>query len=123
MIPHPICPYTISGCNYPQGECLGVCCAESRGHSATTETQARAGDPEVPKWWNCDTHGRGNHTAWGCPECVREMREAIAKKDAALDSAEQLCEWIMETPHQRGSINGKAARVLHSVSEAKKALK
>ena len=28
----------------------------------------------TPRWWHCDTHGPGNHTAWGCPECVREMR-------------------------------------------------
>jgi hypothetical protein len=33
--------------------------------------------PPVPRWWHCDTHGPGNHTAWGCPECVREMREEI----------------------------------------------
>jgi hypothetical protein len=28
----------------------------------------------VPRWWHCDTHGAGNHRAWGCPECVRELR-------------------------------------------------
>lgn len=27
------CPYAISGCNYPQGECSGACWAESRGHT------------------------------------------------------------------------------------------
>lgn len=34
----------------------------------------------------------------------------------ALDNAKELCEWIRETPHQRGSINGKAAQVLHAIS-------
>ena len=32
-----------------------------------------------PRWWHCDTHGAGTHTAWGCPECVREMRGEIAR--------------------------------------------
>ena len=31
----------------------------------------------TPKWWHCKTHGRGNPNEWGCPECVREMREII----------------------------------------------
>ena len=33
----------------------------------------------VPRWWDCDTHGPGNHTSWGCPECVREMRGEITR--------------------------------------------
>ena len=33
----------------------------------------------APRWWHCDTHGPGNHTAWGCPECVREMRGEIVQ--------------------------------------------
>lgn len=33
----------------------------------------------VPKWWTCDTHGAPpRHNAWGCPECVREMRQELA---------------------------------------------
>ena len=40
----------------------------------------------------------------------------------ALTAAVQLCEWIAETPHQRGSINGKAAQVLYAASEAIAAL-
>ncbi len=38
----------------------------------------------VPKWWHCDTHGAGTHAAWGCPECVRELREEVEalRKDA-----------------------------------------
>ena len=34
-----------------------------------------------PRWWHCDTHGGGTHTAWGCPDCVRELR-ALAKEQA-----------------------------------------
>ena len=29
----------------------------------------------VPPWWHCDLHGPGKHSAWGCPDCTREMRE------------------------------------------------
>ena len=39
----------------------------------------------APRWWHCDTHGPGNHTAWGCPECVREMRGEIARLRAELE--------------------------------------
>lgn len=35
-----------------------------------------------------------------------------------MQQAQLLCEWISETPHQRGSINGLAAQVLHSISAA-----
>jgi len=26
------------------------------------------------RWWRCDTHGPAVAGAWGCPECVRELR-------------------------------------------------
>ena len=32
-----------------------------------------------PKWWTCKTHGDAMpQNAWGCPECVREMRVELA---------------------------------------------
>lgn len=34
-----------------------------------------------------------------------------------LNEVRLLCEWIAETPHQRGSINGKASQVLHKISQ------
>jgi len=49
-----------------------------------------------PNWWHCDLHGPGTRTAWGCPECVREMREEIAqlrareKACATMDEAEKV---------------------------------
>ena len=33
---------------------------------------------DTPSWWRCDTHGPGTRTAWGCPECVRELRTSLA---------------------------------------------
>ena len=44
----------------------------------------------APKWWNCRTHGRAQeHTAWGCPECVDELRAenaALRERIAKLES-------------------------------------
>lgn len=39
-----------------------------------------------------------------------------ANTQYAINRAIQLCEWIAETPHQRGSINGLAAQVRHELS-------
>lgn len=41
-----------------------------------------------PRWWDCATHGRGRANAWGCHECVREMREEIKRLRAALTKIE-----------------------------------
>ena len=40
---------------------------------------------EVPRWWHCDTHGPGSHAAWGCPECVRDMRAETKALQAQHD--------------------------------------
>jgi len=40
----------------------------------------------APRWWHCDTHGPGNYAAWGCPECVREMRGEIAQLVSERDA-------------------------------------
>lgn len=37
-----------------------------------------------PRWWKCPTHGPATANAWGCPECVREMRDEIARLTRAL---------------------------------------
>lgn len=29
------------------------------------------------RWWKCDTHGPAKAGAWGCPECVSEMRAEL----------------------------------------------
>jgi hypothetical protein len=34
----------------------------------------------APAWWYCATHGPAQPNAWGCPECVREMRAELASK-------------------------------------------
>jgi hypothetical protein len=49
---------------------------------------------------------------------VATLRAAIAQPavSGGVKQAAQLCEWIAETPHVRGSINGLAAQVLHALS-------
>ena len=47
---------------------------------------------DAPRWWNCATHGPGNSNAWGCPECVREMRHEIGQLRHALARSGKLAE-------------------------------
>ena len=42
---------------------------------------------DMPSWWRCDTHGPGTRTAWGCPECVRELRTSLATATRERDEA------------------------------------
>ena len=39
---------------------------------------------ESLQWRYCDAHGTGTEYAWGCPECVREMRKEITRLTACL---------------------------------------
>lgn len=39
----------------------------------------------APFWWRCDTHGMALlHNAWGCPECVRDLRGEVKKLQKEL---------------------------------------
>ena len=49
--------------------------------------QAAESERLGPRWWHCDTHGPGTAHAWGCPECVREMRAEISRMRVGLNSA------------------------------------
>lgn len=44
----------------------------------------------TPSWWRCDTHGPGTRTAWGCPECVRELRTSLAAVTRERDENEDV---------------------------------
>ena len=43
-------------------------------------------DVEAPRLWKCDTHGPAKAGAWGCHECVREMRAEIEELDALRET-------------------------------------
>ena len=58
--------------------------AEFHPSLAATYTDIFAAADEIerlssaPFWWRCDTHGMAlPHNAWGCPECVRELRDEV----------------------------------------------
>ena len=42
---------------------------------------------EAPRWWKCDTHGAARAGAWGCPECVRELRGEKAVLEGWMTAA------------------------------------
>jgi hypothetical protein len=54
------------------------------------EVRSNDGLGPAPRWWHCDTHGPGKHNAWGCPECVREMRNENRKLARVLKAAVEL---------------------------------
>ena len=52
---------------------------------------------DMPSWWRCDTHGPGTRTAWGCPECVRELRTSLATATRERDEARAEVERLRKT--------------------------
>ena len=40
-------------------------------------------------WKHCSVHGPGDENSWGCPECVRELRKAVAERDARIAELEK----------------------------------
>lgn len=48
---------------------------------------------------------------------LRTQHAAIERKDALLRQALTLCEWIAETQHQRGSVNGLAGQIRYAVQQ------
>lgn len=38
----------------------------------------------VPSWWKCSVHGPGKREAWGCPDCVWELKRENARLREAL---------------------------------------
>lgn len=46
--------------------------AAGSGHVASTDGLGLV--EKAPRWWHCGTHGPGKLSAWGCPDCVAELR-------------------------------------------------
>lgn len=76
-----------------------------------------------PKWWHCDTHGPGSVSAWGCPTCVREMREELQQLRArqraceSMDEAQKLAliRALMECGSALGLVDPSPAQVVSAV--------
>ena len=52
-------------------------------HSQHAEARVKELESEK-SYWNCPTHGKSQN-AWGCPECVRELRE-LRERGKELES-------------------------------------
>ncbi|MBL8350503.1 MAG: hypothetical protein JNL87_09320 [Burkholderiaceae bacterium] len=62
---------------------MAMAAIEAFGDAPLARCQQLVGPgSKAPRWWHCDTHGPGSLTAWGCPECVREMRLQLAERSA-----------------------------------------
>jgi len=48
--------------------------------------------PETSRLRYCDVHGQQPENAWGCPECVREMRHQLAQPEPVAPTASDVTE-------------------------------
>jgi len=92
-------------------------------------------DTTLVAWdaWQASNANHPKPTPWpGCMRCNTPKKCAvhgccpgtwpsetpatdIERKDALLRKAAILCDWIAETPHKRGSINGQAMQVGYAI--------
>ena len=47
---------------------------------------------ESLQWRYCDAHGTGTEYAWGCPECVRELRRALKAAESRANELNAMLE-------------------------------
>ena len=60
-------------------------------HPLADEARAALDQPEPPsRLRHCPTHGQQPENAWGCPECVREMRQQLAQPDPEGPTEEEM---------------------------------
>lgn len=64
----------------------------------TTEKQDNASRAPVERrvmrnWKTCQKHGDENPNVWGCPECLRELREENARLRAVLSEYANIYNW------------------------------
>lgn len=65
-----------------------------------------------------ETHPRGTGEVLAQLRAEREdLTIQVAEQRRLLEQAGFLCDWLMETPHQRGSVNGAAAQLLHAITQ------
>jgi hypothetical protein len=52
-------------------------------------------EPKTSRLRYCDVHGQQPENAWGCPECVREMRHQLAQPEPQGPTDEELDEFAI----------------------------
>jgi hypothetical protein len=66
-----------------------------------------------PRWWTCATHGDAMpQNAWGCPECVREMRDELATLRRQVKQADERGNEALRRAHKAEAQLAIAARGL-----------
>lgn len=63
-------------------------------------------------WKHCSVHGPGDENSWGCPECVRELRKAVAERDARIQQEQKhgVMARRIRDAFNKGSSLGREAR-------------
>jgi len=97
-----------------QPEAFGYAyCLESRGFEAEA-TLLRTQHAELQQWKNVFGH---LGTADECGNEWIRLQDSIKHKDALLRQALALCQWIGETQHPHGSVNGLAAQIKYAIEQ------
>lgn len=63
---------------------MGVLTKHLREHREAMQQEQAADDAKNPAFWRCRTHGPAKSGAWGCPDCVRELRDENTRLYRAL---------------------------------------
>ena len=58
-------------------------------HSLLVTARAKNAAYESSRLRHCSTHGRQQWWAWGCPECVRELRQELGDAQGQLATAKE----------------------------------
>jgi hypothetical protein len=53
-------------------------------------------EPKTSRLRYCDVHGQQPENAWGCPECVREMRHQLAQPEPQGPTDEELEDFALQ---------------------------
>lgn len=61
-------------------------------------------------WKTCAIHGDDNPNAWGCPECLRELREIVTAINHALAAGHSGNQILDENSSIRYALNDVARK-------------
>jgi hypothetical protein len=84
-------------------------------HNAVKAARTALAQPAPPaRLRHCDVHGQQPANAWGCPECVREMRQQLAQPEPKGPTDQEIDEWQSHCAYlTRSADNGGAGTSDH----------
>ena len=62
----------------------------------------------------CPTHGQQPRSTWGCPECVRELRDAAASPAPTVELVDTICRQLPLSPGEARAVVRVVAKWLRS---------